>query len=210
MNLQEFTAEYLHLLKTEFKGLNLTRILDEDEFFLKQIYDSVYPFTEIPELKNLLENIGCLTDIGFGGGLPLLPLAFSFPNIDYQGVEARHKKLKAVHGIAQKLLSHVRINFLHERLENMIFDRECIITFKAVGKIKDLLKNINNKACVHLLFYKAKNFYEEEGDILNSNLKDIKVFPYLLHSKNNETVHSRYIIYIRKEPALPLSNVKKP
>lgn len=47
---------------------------------------------------------GCsIVDWGTGGGLPLIPLAIAFPDVDFYGVDAVEKKLKAVHTMARRL-----------------------------------------------------------------------------------------------------------
>lgn len=39
--MKKFAEDYLNLLKGEFSGINLTRISTEEEFYNKQIIDSV-------------------------------------------------------------------------------------------------------------------------------------------------------------------------
>src|SRR5690606_10953133 len=46
---------------------------------------------------------------------------------------------------------------MHQRLEEVLIDKNCVITFKAVGKIKDLLALINvpRGTKVSVFFYKG-------------------------------------------------------
>jgi len=160
--MNEFCQNYLNLLKTEYSGLNLTRITDPDEFYLKQYEDSIRPLALSAEFKKSLAAQELIVDVGFGGGFPLLPMAAEYPATPFYGIEAREKKVKAVNDIAQRLnLKNVRC--FHQRVEEIEFDRPTVLTFKAVGKIKDYLKLIHATAPVKVFFYKGANVYQEEN-----------------------------------------------
>ena len=66
--MKEFSDAYLDILNNELKGLNLTRILDPQEFYEKQVLDSLYPFEKMPELESVVNSTNLLLDVGFGGG----------------------------------------------------------------------------------------------------------------------------------------------
>lgn len=158
--MRDFSSEYLALLNGKFASLNLTRINSEEEFFDKQIHDSLLPVELFP-LFNKELNKGLHLDIGFGGGFPLLPLAKSFPGTKFVGFEARRKKAEAVQQIAEELgLSNVKTH--HCRIEELLIDRKCSISFKAVGKIQKFLKMINATEEVTVFFYKGPNLDELE------------------------------------------------
>ncbi len=161
--MNEFSEKYRNLLFGEFATLNLTRISDPEEFYEKQIVDSVYPIVEFPEFKKELEKKKLHVDVGFGGGFPLLPLAESIDNLVSVGFEARRKKAEAVQEIAS-LLGLDRVKTYHHRIETVLIDEDCVITFKAVGKIKEFLNKINVKAGVKVTvyFYKGPNLLELE------------------------------------------------
>ena len=153
---REFSNKYLEILTTDLAGLNLTRILDSEEFYIKQIVDSLRPYEGSEIFQRRLENSKILVDVGFGGGFPLLPLAWKLPQYNFVGFEARRKKADAVALISQKLgLNNVRP--MHQRLEEVLFDRDVVITFKAVGKMKDMLSMINvpHGTKVTVFFYKG-------------------------------------------------------
>ena len=161
--MREFARRYLQIIESKFPNLNLTRILSEEDFYQKQVLDSLLPIKHLSGLKEELNKTKLLVDVGFGGGLPLLPLAYTFPKVRFLGIEARAKKARAVQEIARLLeLSNVRT--WHRRLENISFDRKCLLTFKAVGTVKDCLQKINGTAPLTALFYKARNFEKLEGD----------------------------------------------
>lgn len=153
------------MLKGRYSFVNLTRILDSDDFFNKQILDSVLPFQQVCELENVLRRTNNLLDIGFGGGFPILPLAFAFPEINFYGMEGRSRKVEAVKGIAKELgLANVKLKT--GRIEDYLVNKNILITFKAVGSVKDCLMNIHLPPSideVSAVFYKGPSFEQEEG-----------------------------------------------
>ncbi|MGZ3745425.1 MAG: 16S rRNA (guanine(527)-N(7))-methyltransferase RsmG [Bacteriovorax sp.] len=159
--MKEFSKKYLDLLTGEFSGINLTRIDGPEEFYNKQVLDSVLPETESEVFKNALEKTKILVDIGFGGGFPILPLAFKNPDKKFFGFDARAKKAQVVSKIADRLgLSNARL--MHQRFEEVIFDKDVVVTFKAVGKVADLLPLFKTTKTLYVFFYKGPNFYELE------------------------------------------------
>ncbi len=194
--MKEFSEEYRCLLFGDFATLNLTRISEPDEFYEKQIVDSVYPIEEYPEFKNELETKLLHVDIGFGGGFPLLPLSKAIPGLVSVGFEARRKKAEAVQEIARRLgLNEVRT--FHHRVETVLIDEDCVITFKAVGKIKEFLKKVNVAAGtnVTVYFYKGPNLLElEETPEEVGNFKKKLLSEYRLPSG-----HIRYFVAYKAE-----------
>ncbi len=158
--MKEFSNQYLDLLNGPYASLNLTRINSPDEFYQKQIIDSLLP-TDVFESFAESVSKGLHFDIGFGGGFPLLPLAKKFPAATFVGFEARRKKADAVRDIATELCLE-NVKTFHQRVEGVLFDRECSMSFKAVGKIKEFIKKVNNTAPVTIYFYKGPNVKELE------------------------------------------------
>ncbi len=160
--MRDFSRQYLKILKTEFSNINLTRILEEDEFYQKQIVDSLLPLENLKGFKEEVVRTGLLVDVGFGGGFPILPLAKYLPEVHFLGFEARSKKVEAVSKIACQL-DLPNVHLIHKRVEEILFDRECVITFKAVGKVKNYLAKIKTNVPLIVIFYKGANFDELEG-----------------------------------------------
>ncbi|WP_408098335.1 RsmG family class I SAM-dependent methyltransferase [Peredibacter sp. HCB2-198] len=171
----DFAIRYLNVLKTDLAGLNLTNILDQDEFYHKQILDSINPYLQSELFQKEVQKRGVVVDVGFGGGFPILPLAKLLPDIKFVGVESKRKKVDAVKLIADKLgLTNVKL--VHSRLEDFIFDRPATITFKAVGTIQDYLPIINRTTSdISVFLYKGPNFMELEGDMIKKLEKDWKL-----------------------------------
>ena len=157
-----FSLSYLNLLKTRFEGLNLTRILDDQEFYEKQILDSILPYEQSVEFKGHLDRVKRLLDVGFGGGFPLLPLAKHCPHIEARGLESRSKKVDAVNIIAEKL-KLFNAKAYHHRLEDVRMDCPIVVTFKAVGTVMDFLPMIQvAHEDINVFFYKGPYYAEKE------------------------------------------------
>lgn len=159
--LKEFSKNYLNLAQGEYAGINLTRIDDFNDFYLKQVVDSVCVAEKSKVFKTCLEGSKYIVDVGFGGGFPILPLATIYPEKKFIGIDARGKKVQVVGEIANKL-EIKNAKFFHERIENIYFDRDVLIVFKAVGKVSDFLPLISGNSNLLVFFYKGPNFYELE------------------------------------------------
>lgn len=170
----DFSIRYLHILKTQLAGLNLTNILDQDEFYHKQILDSILPYQESKLFQEDVKRTGIVVDVGFGGGFPILPLAKLLPDVKFVGVESRRKKAEAVTLIAEELgLTNVKL--VHSRLEDFLFDRPATVTFKAVGTVGDYLPLIHRQHQMKVFFYKGPNFLELEGSMIKKMEKEWKL-----------------------------------
>jgi 16S rRNA (guanine527-N7)-methyltransferase len=170
VDLKEFAHEYFDLLFGKYAGLNLTAIEDFDQFYIKQIIDSAAPAINDTNFKTSIARYDYIVDVGFGGGFPILVLAKLFPNKNFIGFEARAKKVNAVNDIA-KSLGLLNVNCYHQRVESVLFDLPCLITFKAVGKAQDFLKLICANVDLMVSFYKSKSFDNDE-------------LPYIKHLKS--------------------------
>ncbi len=170
----DFSIRYLQVLKTKLEGLNLTNILDPDEFYNKQILDSINPYLQSERFQKSVKETGLVVDVGFGGGFPILPLAKLLPDVQFVGVESKRKKVDAVKLIADEL-GITNVKLVHSRLEDFLFDKKCTVTFKAVGTIGDYLPIINRTEGMKVFFYKGPNFEELEGKMIEKLKKSWKL-----------------------------------
>jgi len=90
-------AQYLSLLRAKNEEVNLTRITDNREAWIKHILDSLMtaPFFNKAGMR--------VIDIGTGGGLPGIPLAILFPAAKFVLLDATEKKVAAVADFCREL-----------------------------------------------------------------------------------------------------------
>ena len=192
-----FTEKYLELVKNDFSYINLTRIIDNNEFYEKQYLDSVYPFKEF---KLLDISFDVVIDIGFGGGFPSLPLAETYPDIRFFGLDARAKKVNVVNEIA-KLMNIRNFKGFHARMEDVYLDLKSLVTFKAVGEISKCLRMLNLNKGSLVCFYKGPNVETDEiidASILGYDL--IKFEKYKIGSN-----HRSFLVYKKVNNKLKLN-----
>jgi 16S rRNA (guanine527-N7)-methyltransferase len=190
---KKFANFYLQQLSSNYLGLNLTRIINPDDFFEKQILDSLYPFTNDKSLLEKVYELGYLVDIGFGGGFPILPLRnFISDEVKILGVDSRRKKVDAVRSISNEYHQE-NIQFKHERIENIHLDIPCFLTLKAVGDVRKMLKLINCIEGSWVMFYKAKNFEE-----LEPNYKNIPGYKFIKINKFEVGSNERCVVIYQK------------
>ena len=180
--------KYYHLLKEWNEKINLTRIIEEKDVYLKHFYDSLTLF----KVYNLNQKLS-ICDIGTGAGFPGLVLKIVFPSLSVTLVDALQKRINFLNIIIEKL-SLKDIQTIHIRAEDYAktnankFD---IVTCRAVSRLSNLVKY-----CVPLLkkegiFIPMKANCDEEIEEIKSNkkIKIIKIEKFLLPvEKSNRTV----------------------
>jgi len=197
--METFSKRYFDLLTGEYSGINLTRIVDYDEFLVKQIKDSVEAYKQSNIFQKRLQSSRCLVDVGFGGGFPILPLANMLPELLFVGVETRGKKVKVVSEISQKL-GQENTKFIHSRIENLLIDREVTVSLKAVGKVFDFLDKIKTTKIISVFFYKGPNFYDLEHEQIKKALVDWNIIEE--REINLQGVEKRYLIGFQNKKVL--------
>lgn len=104
-------AQYLNLLKEKNDVLNLTRITDLREMWIKHIFDGLMAAPFIARKPS-----GKVMDLGSGGGIPGIPLAIVFPAAQFTLVDSVQKKATALQEFVQELgLKNVQV--LPSRIE---------------------------------------------------------------------------------------------
>jgi len=102
--------------------LNLTRLVEGEDYWIAQIFDSLWPFvdliqTQTPAAANAPPLR--LVDVGTGGGFPGLALAIAIPNAQVSLVDSVQRKVEAVRAMAQSLGLADRLSFCAERIEKL-------------------------------------------------------------------------------------------
>ena len=127
---------YYNILKEENTKYNLTRIISQEDVYLKHFYDSL-TITKIVDINNQ-----SICDLGSGAGFPGLVLAICFPNTKMTLIESNGKKCYFLNTVKEKLNLN-NVNIINTRVEEYarknreIFD---IVTARAVAPLKHLLE----------------------------------------------------------------------
>ena len=128
--------KYYQILKEENSKYNLTRIIEEEDVYLKHFYDSL----TIIKVVNIDNQSIC--DLGSGAGFPGLVLAICFPNAKLTLIEANGKKCHFLN-IVKESLNLDNVTIINTRVEDYskknreVFD---IVTARAVAPLKHLLE----------------------------------------------------------------------
>ncbi len=132
--LSQLDIIYNTLINTN-KTMNLTRITDKEDVYLKHFYDSLTlaKFYDLNKAQTLC-------DIGTGAGFPGLVLKIFYPNLDITLVDSLQKRVNYLNKLIEKL-NLKGIKAYHNRAEDLIkqnkkFD---IVTARAVASLPKLL-----------------------------------------------------------------------
>lgn len=113
--MQQF-ADYYQLLVETNEHVNLTRITEKDEVYLKHFYDSITGAFAEPRLES--EEL-TLCDIGAGAGFPSLPLKIAFPQLKVTIVDSLNKRIAFLEALVAKL-GLTDVTLIHDRAETLV------------------------------------------------------------------------------------------
>ncbi len=164
----ELTSEQLQKLKDfyqilmqENKKINLTRIIEEKEVYLKHFYDSL----TLVKTINLTE-ILTLCDVGTGAGFPGIVLKIVFPNLKITLLDALQKRVLYLNRVITQL-ELKDIEAFHIRSEDYAkqgtkqFD---VVTARAVANLTKLAEICMPLVAYNGYFIPMKGKLEEELD----------------------------------------------
>ena len=129
--------EYYKLLIEWNNNINLTRITEEKDVYLKHFYDSL----TIRKVVNL-DKYSTLLDFGTGAGFPGMVLKIMYPNLKITLVDSLQKRINFLNEVIKKL-DLKDIETIHERIENIKDKHYDIITTRAVANLSKLLNYTN-------------------------------------------------------------------
>ncbi len=156
---------YYNLLISWNEKINLTRITEHDEVYLKHFYDSLTIIKVID-----LEKINTLLDFGTGAGFPGLVLKIMYPNLQVTLIDSLNKRIVFLNEVI-KILNLKDIETLHTRIEDYRGKHFDVITTRAVANLSKLLDYTKNIIDKNTKFIPLKGHIEEElVNIKNKNL----------------------------------------
>jgi len=96
----DLLGRFLDGLREANSKTNLTRILEERDFWIKHVADSLALGSVLP---GLMVEPWRVADVGCGAGFPMIPLAWANPCLRITGIEARKRKAEFVAGMCDRL-----------------------------------------------------------------------------------------------------------
>ena len=168
LDLDVVTAKFADLytiLCSENSKRNLTRITDEEDFWIKHVYDSLLVAEAFPEMVRDGANIA---DLGCGGGFPSIVLATAFPRVNITAIDSIGKKTASVMKIADELgLQNLEVITGRGRelsAKEEFQNRFDYITARAVSEIKNIFRESRRmlKSDGKMVLFKTPTAAEKE------------------------------------------------
>lgn len=128
---------YYKLIVEWNQKINLTRIIDEDDAYLKHFYDSA----TIVKIVDLSKE-SSLCDLGSGAGFPGIVLKILFPNLEIKLVDSLNKRVSFLNLVINEL-DLKNIEAIHSRIEDFAITNEekfDVVTARAVAPLNILLE----------------------------------------------------------------------
>ena len=132
--LEQLNIIYTTLVETN-KTMNLTRITEKEDVYLKHFYDSL-TLAKVYDLSKAKT----LCDIGTGAGFPGLVLKIFYSNLEITLVDSLLKRVNYLNKLIEKL-DLKKIKAYHIRAEDLIKEGKTydIVTARAVSALPKLL-----------------------------------------------------------------------
>ena len=147
--------KFYNLLVEWNKKINLTRIIEKEDVYLKHFYDSL-TITKVVDLKE----VETLCDVGTGAGFPGIVLKIVYPNLKITLIDSLLKRVNYLNEIIKKL-DLKDIKAIHIRAEDHK-EQYDIVTARAVANMEKLLKYTMHLINKNGQFIAMKGNVEEE------------------------------------------------
>ena len=212
-NQMEQLEKYYELLVEENKKVNLTRIIEKEDVYLKHFYDSLTLF----KAYNLNKEI-TLCDVGTGAGFPGIVLKICFPNLKVTLVEKLKKRIDFLF-LVKKELNLQGLFICNERAE--VFARNNIEKYDIVTSRAFARLNILTEICMPLVkvngyFIPMKATIDEELEeaenaikVMNSTIEEIISFNLPIENSLRNLVKIKKVGNNKKKYPRVFSEIKK-
>ena len=165
--------------------INLTRIIEKEDVYLKHFYDSL-TITKVVDLSK----VDTLCDVGTGAGFPGVVLKIMYPNLKVTLIDSLQKRVNYLNEIIKEL-DLKDIEAIHTRGEDYKgqFD---VVTSRAVANIETLVNYTMHLLKKDGVFIAMKGNIEEE-----------------LTGEVQRKLSKKYQIIQKEEFLLPIENSKR-
>ena len=182
---QELKLEKFYNLLIEWnQKINLTRIIEKEDVYLKHFYDSL-TITKVIDLNK----IESLCDVGTGAGFPGIVLKIVYPKLKITLVDSLLKRVNYLNTIINELELE-NIKAIHTRGEDLN-EKYDIVTARAVANIEKLLIYTMHLVKINgsLIAMKGNIGEELTNEVLNKinkKYKVTKIEKFLLPKENSQ------------------------
>ena len=202
---EQFATYYNKLIEFN-KKVNLTRISDKNEVYLKHFFDSITPLLEF---SDLFKGEKSLCDVGAGAGFPSLPIKILCPDLSITIVDSLGKRLKFLDELVSDL-SLDKVTLVHSRAEDAgqnknLREKFDLVTGRAVARMSVLSEYCLPLAKVdgYLVALKGPKAQDELAEaknaieVLGGSVKEVKELTL------PDTDDERTLIVVKKVKATP-------
>ena len=202
---EQFATYYNKLIEFN-KKVNLTRITDKNEVYLKHFFDSITPLLEF---SDLFKGEKSLCDVGAGAGFPSLPIKILCPDLSITIVDSLGKRLKFLDVLVSDL-SLDKVTLVHSRAEDAgqnknLREKFDLVTGRAVARMSVLSEYCLPLAKVdgYLVALKGPKAQDELAEaknaieVLGGSVKEVKELTL------PDTDDERTLIVVKKVKATP-------
>lgn len=202
---EQFATYYNKLIEFN-KKVNLTRITDKNEVYLKHFFDSITPLLEF---SDLFKGEKSLCDVGAGAGFPSLPIKILCPDLSITIVDYLGKRLKFLDELVSDL-SLDKVTLVHSRAEDAgqnknLREKFDLVTGRAVARMSVLSEYCLPLAKVdgYLVALKGPKAQDELAEaknaieVLGGSVKEVKELTL------PDTDDERTLIVVKKVKATP-------
>lgn len=160
--------KYYELLIEKNKVVNLTRVTDYEEVYIKHYYDSMLLYKCLDSFNNLI-------DVGSGAGFPGMVLGICRPNDKITLLEPTTKRANFLSDTINAL-GLTNVSVINERAENLKNYSYQFATARAVAQLNILLELVIPLLKVGGKFFclKGSNFQEELDNSKNA-IKELNI-----------------------------------
>lgn len=206
---EQFATYYNKLIEFN-KKVNLTRITDKNEVYLKHFFDSITPLLEF---SDLFKGEKSLCDVGAGAGFPSLPIKILCPDLSITIVDSLGKRLKFLDELVSDL-SLDKVTLVHSRAEDAgqnknLREKFDLVTGRAVARMSVLseyclpLAKVDGYLVGYLVALKGPKAQDELAEaknaieVLGGSVKEVKELTL------PDTDDERTLIVVKKVKATP-------
>lgn len=175
--------KFYELLIEWNEKINLTRITEKEDVYLKHFYDSL-TITKVIDLTK----VNTLCDIGTGAGFPGVVLKIMYPNLKITLVDALQKRVNYLNEIINEL-GLTDIEAIHVRGEDLK-EKYDVVTSRAVANIEKLLTYTMHLVNKDGVMIAMKGNIEDElteqvADKINKKYKIVEINKFILPIENS-------------------------